>query len=263
MTPGETHDQIVRQQFSQQASRFEPYVTAQGNRDVLSWILGNLRFQPDWTALDVAAGTGLVARKIAPQVQRVVALDATPDMLAQGRTQAQSEGISNIIFEEGDARSLPYPDGAFDLVTCRLGMHHFENPAVQLCEMVRVCRPGGQVAVIDITTSGDEAAARVHNRLETLRDPSHTCALTEDQLRLMVEKGGLEVFTAAHFDAQRSLDDWVDLTDTGPDARRVIIGELERELEGGSATGMRPYMSDDVLMFVHSWVMLVGRKASV
>ena len=260
MTTGDTHDELVQQQFSQQAARFDTYVTAGGNEDVLAWIMGNLELEPHYHALDVAAGTGLVARQIAPSVQAAVALDATPEMLSQGRHQAHAEGLTNMTFDQGDAANLPYPDGSFDLVTCRLGMHHFADPQRQLEEMARVCRPGGQVVIIDITTSEDSRIAATHNRLERLRDPSHTVALTSAQLLALAENAGLEVASASQFDAHRGLDDWMDLTGTAPDDRESIAGELRQELDGGPATGMSPFLEDGRLMFHHLWFLLVGRR---
>jgi ubiquinone/menaquinone biosynthesis C-methylase UbiE len=71
---------------------------------------------------------------------------------------------------------LPLPDAAFSVVVTRYSFHHFLDPKAVLAEMVRVCRPGERVAVIDVFTSGPEHA-EVYNRVEKLRDPSHVRAL--------------------------------------------------------------------------------------
>jgi ubiquinone/menaquinone biosynthesis C-methylase UbiE len=262
MTAAPDHNQELRRQFAIQASRFESYVTGQGNRDVMDWILDNLDLQPGHVVLDVAAGTGLVGRKMAPHVGRVIALDTTPQMLAEGRAYARQEGLENISFEEGDARELPYADGTFDLVTCRIAVHHFPDPRAQMQEMVRVCRPGGRVAIIDILTSDDPAVAEAHNRLERLRDPSHTRSLTLAELQALVENSGLEIVRSSGFQGERTVEDWMDLTNTPSETRRVIVSQLEGELAGGSATGMHPFRDDGRLMFYHSWALLVGQKAA-
>ena len=158
MTSSEQHDRLVREQFRIQASAFDQQVGAHGYDHVLTWILGLLELDDSLSVLDVAAGTGLVARALAPHVGKVVALDATPEMLEEGGQQAQVAGLANLEFKQGDAQRLPYPDGSFDLVTCRLGMHHFFDSAIQAKEMARVCRPGGEVAIIDITSSEEPAA---------------------------------------------------------------------------------------------------------
>ena len=58
--------------------------------------------------LDLAAGTGLGSRALAPKVRAVVALDATAAMLHVGRAEAEREGLSNIVFQRGDAAALPF-----------------------------------------------------------------------------------------------------------------------------------------------------------
>jgi ubiquinone/menaquinone biosynthesis C-methylase UbiE len=262
MTSSEEHDRLVREQFRIQASAFDQQVGSRGYDQVLPWIMGLLELDDSLSVLDVAAGTGLVAREIAPRVKTVVALDSTPEMLEQGRQQAATAGLANLEFEPGDAQRLPYPDGTFDLVTCRLGMHHFFDPQVQAKEMARVCRPGGQVAIIDITSTEDQAEATLHNRLERLRDPSHTRALTVGELTQVAEQAGLKIRRSGRLDAGRNLSDWLDLTDTPEEARREVTRALEAELEGGPVTGMMPYSEEGQLFFQHKWVMLVGGKVA-
>ena len=260
MVEDRTHDELIQEQFSQQAALWDSYIRSGGNEEVLSWNIGRLDLRSDMRALDVAAGTGVVARAMAARVAQAVAVDVTPEMVAQGRQLAAAEGLSNVAFDEGDARNLPYDDAGFDVVTCRLAMHQFEDPERCLRELVRVCRPGGQVAIIDITTSDDTATAETHNRLERLRDPSHTNALSASRLQEMAERCGLDIFDASYFDVQRNLESWMDLTQTPSESRIAILKELQRELDGGPATGMYPYMQDGQFMFKHRWAMLVGRK---
>ena len=259
-TSGSEHMNVVRQQFRAQAPDFNRQVGSQGYDHILAWIMDALELRPSFSVLDVAAGTGLVGLAVAPRVKNVVALDATPEMLEQGRRRAVDEAISNIVFEEGDAQHLPYPDDSFDLIACRLGMHHFQEPRIQVLEMVRVCRPGGQVAIIDIVSSEDSEVASFHNRLERLRDPSHTRALAGGESARISEECGLEILHTAVVDADRILTEWLDLTDAASVARREIIEAMEEELNGGPATGMRPFRRDEGLTFRHAWEMVVGVK---
>lgn len=260
MTEERTHDELIREQFSQQAATWDSYVTSDGNENALSWSIANLELLPDMRVLDVAAGTGLLARAMAPQVAESVAVDVTPEMVARGRQLAADEGLTNVTFDEGDARSLPYADGSFAVAGCRLAMHQVEDPIQCLQEMVRVCQSGGHVAIIDITTSEETEIAETHNGLERLRDPSHTNALPATRLRAMAEECGLEIVKTAAFEAQRNLNSWMDMTETPADSRSVILAELQRELDGGPPTGMYPYLENGQFMFRHRWVMLVGRK---
>jgi ubiquinone/menaquinone biosynthesis C-methylase UbiE len=99
--------------------------------------------------LDVACGTGIVARQVAPLVGEqgtVVALDLSPAMLAVARTLPAPSGAA-IEWREGNALTLPLPDTTFDLVLCQQGLQFFADRAAALSEMRRVLVAGGRVAL--------------------------------------------------------------------------------------------------------------------
>lgn len=100
--------------------------------------------------LDVACGTGIVARQAAPLVGadgQVVALDMNPAMLAVARALPAPSGAT-ITWQEGNAMALPFPDGAFDLVLCQHGLQFVPDRAVAVREMRRVLAPRGQALAI-------------------------------------------------------------------------------------------------------------------
>lgn len=99
--------------------------------------------------LDVACGTGVVARYTVPYVGptgRVVGLDLNPGMLTMARTMPQREGVA-IEWREGNATALPFPDASFDLVCCQQGLQFFPDRPAALREMCRVLIPGGRLAL--------------------------------------------------------------------------------------------------------------------
>lgn len=99
--------------------------------------------------LDLAAGTGSVARHVAPMVGvegRVIAVDINRAMLAVGRAVPAPAG-ARIEWCEGDAMKLDLPDQAFDLVLCQQGLQFFPDRAAALREIRRVLRPEGRTAV--------------------------------------------------------------------------------------------------------------------
>ena len=257
---GENHHEVVRREFSKQASRFGRKDLALTSREYLQWMVDNLDLRPHFSVLDVAAGTGHLARAIAPHVKRVVAVDLTTEMLLKGSHEAAEDGITNVTFEQGLAENLPYPHDAFDMVVSRFSIHHFEDPQMQIAEMVRVCRPEGRVAVIDLVSPDDETLAAAYNRLERRRDPSHTRALSVAELRRAVRDAGLEIVHTVSREVEVSVKPWLDLTGIEPEMRRAILDELTHELEGLTTTGMRPFMRDNELMFVQTWVVVVGVK---
>ena len=99
--------------------------------------------------LDVACGTGIVARLAWPQVApsgRVVGLDVNAAMLDVARRAAEEAGMS-IEWQEGDAASMPLADGAFDAVLCQLGLQYFSERHAALMEMRRLLRASGRLVL--------------------------------------------------------------------------------------------------------------------
>ena len=97
--------------------------------------------------LDVACGTGVVARMVAGEIDgigRVVGLDPSPAMLAVARAESAAEGL-NIEWVEGSAGAMPFPDASFDLVTIQQGLQFVPDREEALAEVRRVLRPGGRV----------------------------------------------------------------------------------------------------------------------
>src|SRR5687767_14870015 len=99
----ETQHEVIRREFGKQAAHFgEPGLTL-SNQEYLQWMVDHLDLHPHFEVLDVAAGTGHLSRAIAPHIKRVVALDLTDEMLAQGRREAMQQGLANVVFEQGEA----------------------------------------------------------------------------------------------------------------------------------------------------------------
>jgi SAM-dependent methyltransferase len=100
---------------------------------------------PGERVLDVACGTGVVAVTAARAGARVDGLDLTPVLLERARENAAIAGVE-VAWQEGDAETLPYPDGTFDRVLSQFGHMFAPRPEVVVAEMLRVLRPGGTIA---------------------------------------------------------------------------------------------------------------------
>ena len=174
------HKGQVIGQFSQQAEgygRLTSSMADNGRNAAFSALVGA---RADDVVLDVCCGTGAIALGLAPYVAQVTGLDLTPAMLAQARAGQERQGLTNIIWMEGDIYALPFADGAFSLVTSGAAFHHVTNPRDAFRELVRVCRQGGRVVVRDVTPDAEKSAE--YYRMEILRDPSHTHALTAEEM---------------------------------------------------------------------------------
>ena len=103
--------------------------------------------------LDVAAGTGNAAIPAALAGARVTATDLTPTLLEAGRALAENRGVE-VEWQEADAESLPFADGEFDAVLSCVGVMFAPHHQASADEIVRVCRPGGTIGLLNWTPAG-------------------------------------------------------------------------------------------------------------
>jgi ubiquinone/menaquinone biosynthesis C-methylase UbiE len=171
----------------------------------------------DERALDSGTGSGALAFALAPHVREVVGVDLVPELLEQARKRA--ERFPNVTFIEGDATKLPLDYGTFDLTGTLRTLHHIARPELAVAELVRVTRPGGRVLVVDQIAPVDPPAAAELNRFERARDPSHTRALADVDLRGLFESNGLVLVRAEYEREPRDLDAYLDLAGCEGDAR--------------------------------------------
>ncbi|MBI3745245.1 MAG: ubiquinone/menaquinone biosynthesis methyltransferase [Chloroflexi bacterium] len=113
------------------------------------------RLEPGMSALDVATGTGAVARDLARRVGPaggVLGIDLSAGMVARARTRPGTP--SNLRYELGNALALPVADGTFDAATIAFGMRNLPDYAAGFAEIARAVGPGGVVACLEIARPG-------------------------------------------------------------------------------------------------------------
>ena len=163
------------------------------------------------TALDVATGGGHVARRLQEAGLDVVTTDRSPGM------------EPDVICPADD---LPFADGSFDVVCCRLAGHHFQDLAGAVREMARVAKD--RVLVVDNLYLGERA-----EEAERLRDPSHVRNRSEEEWRALFGQAGLDVEEVRRFERPIELQPWLARTGCeGEEAERVRELLADR-IEGG------------------------------
>ena len=171
----------------------------------------------DERALDVGTGAGALALALAPLVREVVGVDRVPELLELARERAR--GLANVAFVEGDAESLPFEDGSFDLVGTLRTLHHVPRPELVVAELVRVTSAGGRILVADQIAPADPLEALAVDRFERARDPGHTRLLPEIDLRHLFEANGLVLLRDHHHVERRELGAYLDLAGCEGEAR--------------------------------------------
>jgi SAM-dependent methyltransferase len=172
----------------------------------------------DERALDVGTGAGVLALALAPLVRTVVGLDLVPELLEAARRHAPA----NATFVEGDATSLPFDDGYFDLAATRRTLHHMRRPELAIAELARVTAPGGRVVVEDQLAPADPLAAIELDRFERARDPSHTRTLADADFRGLFDANGLVLERSERATHRRELGPYLELAGcAGEDAERA------------------------------------------
>ncbi len=115
--------------------------------------ISRLPIQAGTKLLDVACGTGYFCILAAKRGAEVTGIDLAGNLVAQARNHAKEHGV-RIRFDEGDAEALPYADNSFDIVTSMIGAMFAPQPEKVAAELLRVCKPGGIIAMANWTAEG-------------------------------------------------------------------------------------------------------------
>lgn len=155
-TPGvsntERFKEQVRQDWTANAARWRKWKSQHEVQTCAATeaITEAAQVKPGMRVLDLASGTGEPALTLAEVVGadgHVTATDLVPEMLAVAEESARERGLTNISFQQADAEALPFPDQAFDAVTCRFGVMFFPNVGQAMRETRRVLKPSGRATV--------------------------------------------------------------------------------------------------------------------
>ena len=160
----------------------------------------------DVKVLDVATGGGHVARRLREEGCTVITVDPAPGM--------KPDVVAS-------AEELPFADGSFDVVTCRIAAHHFQDIRAAVAEMARIAQ---RVVVIEDNVFIDDAVEEA----ERPRDPTHVRCYSEDEWKDLLTAAGLEVEQVERFERHPVVDDWLARVETAPaDGARVreLLGD--------------------------------------
>jgi SAM-dependent methyltransferase len=232
----DVHARRVREQFGPVA---EAYVKSAGHAggDDLERLLAWGRQRRPSRVLDVATGGGHTALAFAGVAARAVAYDLTEDMLRAARAFITGRGAANVGFVAGDVAALPFREGTFPVVTCRIAPHHFANVGAAVREIARVLAPGGSFLLQDILGQDDPKISAFITEVERRRDPSHVRAYRAREWAAFLRGAGLTVMEETVTTKLRPWKEWTGRMRMAPQALR----ELEDFIRAAPADYRAPF----------------------
>ena len=153
-----------------------------------------LRLMPPLVIADLGAGDGAFALLLSQRAKKVIAVDSSANMLEYGRQQAARNGIENVDFRMGDMEEAPIENGAVDLVFFSQSLHHALHPERAIHEAARILRPGGRVAILDLSKHRFEEARELY--------ADERLGFSEAELMDLLEKAGFQNVTTSIVDRE-------------------------------------------------------------
>ncbi len=248
---------LTVEQFTKQAVPFAQ-MPIHNDEDTNRLVIETAGISSNDTVLDVACGPGLITCAAARVARHVTGIDITPAMIEEAQKKQESMGLTNMDWKVGDALPLPFSGSSFSNVITRYSFHHFLEPQNVLAEMVRVCQPGGGVTVVDVFMSSPEEG-EAYDRMEKLRDPSHTRALLLAELTGMFHDAGLREMKTAFYKLDVALEKLLTASCTKSDDAQVVRQLFEDDL-GVNRLGVGASRRDDGIHFAFPIVVMTGRR---
>jgi ubiquinone/menaquinone biosynthesis C-methylase UbiE len=236
-TPQAENKNLVRKQFTKTAEVFGNFAIA--TRGVEAGKLAEMvRASKSDRVIDIACGPGTLALRFALQAKWACGVDLTPAILKRAKDSAADDQITNLDFTIADAHKLPFAGGSIDIAITSYALHHMPNAAGVIAEMARAVRPGGRVGVIDIRVEESPEVSELNNRIERIRDASHTRTLRRSEFEDIFRANRLRLIGAEIQENARKFDHWLHVAGWHPgdapyeEARRLMESTLENDAAG-------------------------------
>jgi SAM-dependent methyltransferase len=159
----------------------------------------------------------------------------------------------------GGVTPLPFADSSFSIVLTRYSFHHFVNPKAAMAEMTRVCKSCGMVMVVDVVVPDEKRVS--YNRVEQLRDPSHTSALTETELLSLSGDLGLEDIRTQRYELETELEAILKASFPNPGCDEKIRETFRGDI-GKDELGVAAHWVGDEIHFAFPIMILAGKKTA-
>ncbi|NVN97710.1 MAG: methyltransferase domain-containing protein [Geobacteraceae bacterium] len=204
----------------------------------------------DSEVLDIATGTGLIAKEFYGKVKKVTGLDISPDMAKH------AEGcMDEIVF--APVEKLPFPDNSFDAIVCRQGLQFAELDKA-IPEIYRVMKPGGTVVLCHLTAY-NETDRELAFAIQKLRNPARRNYLMPPDIAIALEAAGFGNVEDTEYLSDESVNKWID-NGAIPKENMDAIRELYRTADEGFKEIHDIRFTDDDIIDEMLLVIATGRK---
>lgn len=260
--------ELIRDRFTRTAQVFGDYAVA--HRVLEAELLARMvHAGPEDRAIDLACGPGTLALRFARHARWVCGLDLTPAMLVRAQHAAAAEGLRNLDFATSDAHALPFADASLDIAVPSYSLHHMADSSAVIGEMARVLKKGSRVGVLDIFVSEDPKVADLSNRIERMRDSSHTRTLARSEFGALFAAHRLRVTGTQIQEDPRSFDHWMLVAGWKPgdheyiDTRRLLESTIPDDSAGFHpryVSPQAPQGGEPELHFVNTMLFIAAEK---
>jgi ubiquinone/menaquinone biosynthesis C-methylase UbiE len=223
--------------------------------EYLSAFLEPVRSAPSGEVLDIGTGTGIVAHALAANVEKVVGIDTSQDMLDRA---LQQRVASNVVFLRGDVHNLPFSDGTFSKVTARMVFHHIVSQTEEaICECYRVLKNGGVMCL----SEGVPPSPKVkdwYTEMFKLKEERLTF-MEDDLVELMRYAGFRNTKTVIHVSKRCSIRNW--LVNSGlPLETQSAIYQMHLALDDYGKKAYNMVTFDHDILIDMKFAIVVGEK---
>ena len=211
--------------------------------------------------LDVATGAGHTALAFAPLVSRVEATDLSPTMTDTASRLADEAGLSNVFFTTVAVEGLHVlGEEDFDLVTCRIAPHHFEDLDLAMREIATVLKKDGRFVCVDSRGFDEPDVFAFLHEAEVLRDPTHVKSRTVAEWTASCERAGLVVEHTEAIPKRLEFEPWLERAGCSDAVKDELRSRFRSVPESVARRLQIEVESDSVVAFTDEKLLLVARK---
>lgn len=191
----------AKEHFRERSQRYSASSSWVSDQKLLDEIFDASGVKGDEVLLDIATGTGLVAKQFKGKVKEVIGLDVSEDMTSQATSHVNRLVISSV-------EKIPFPEASIDVAVCRQGLQ-FVDMDQAIAEVYRVLKPGGRVVFCHLCAYGLEDRADAF-RIQALRNVARVNFFVPGDLESVLETHGLVVKNTHQYLSRESVNQWID-----------------------------------------------------